>query len=152
MHCTNPLSFFNPLGHPMKVTVSTALFLGPCHVSVICALMFKGSICLEIQTSQISIFNTRVSAYSLYSPYYISMSVLCRWWRIHQGPPSTSIFLSTSAHHSRLRLRNQLVPWNLHASISGSSLLTMGLHHWPLIEWFNKCLNSSHLFTFIILY
>jgi hypothetical protein len=38
-------------------------------------------------------------------------------WGIHQGPPSTSLFLSTSTHHPGIRLRNQLVPWDLHASM-----------------------------------
>jgi hypothetical protein len=43
----------------------------------------------------------------------------------------TSLFLSTSTHYPGVRLRNQLVPWNLHASMasflafdSGFSLLT----------------------------
>jgi hypothetical protein len=31
----------------------------------------------------------------------------------------TSLFLSTSTHYPRIRLRNQLVPWNLHASMAG---------------------------------
>jgi hypothetical protein len=30
-----------------------------------------------------------------------------------------SLFLSTSTHYPRIRLRNQLVPWNLHASMEG---------------------------------
>jgi hypothetical protein len=42
-----------------------------------------------------------------------------------------SLFLSTSTHYPRIILRNQLVPWNLHASMesflafdNGFSLLT----------------------------
>jgi hypothetical protein len=31
----------------------------------------------------------------------------------------TSLFLSTSTHYPGIRLRNQLVPWNLHASMAG---------------------------------
>jgi hypothetical protein len=31
----------------------------------------------------------------------------------------TSLFLSTSTHYLGIRLRNQLVPWNLHASMAG---------------------------------
>jgi hypothetical protein len=38
--------------------------------------------------------------------HHFPMSILCRWWGIHQGPPLTSLFLSTSTHHSRIRLRN----------------------------------------------
>jgi hypothetical protein len=30
-----------------------------------------------------------------------------------------SLFLSTSTHYPRIRLRNYLVPWNLHASMAG---------------------------------
>ena len=31
----------------------------------------------------------------------------------------TSLFLSTSTHYPGIRLRNQLVPWNLHVSMAG---------------------------------
>jgi hypothetical protein len=31
----------------------------------------------------------------------------------------TSLFLSNSTHYPGIRLRNQLVPWNLHASMAG---------------------------------
>ena len=31
----------------------------------------------------------------------------------------TSLFLSTSTHYPGIRLGNQLVPWNLHASMAG---------------------------------
>jgi hypothetical protein len=30
-----------------------------------------------------------------------------------------SLFLSTSTHYPGIRLRNQLVPWNFHASMAG---------------------------------
>ena len=33
--------------------------------------------------------------------------VSCRWWGIHHGPPSTSLFLSTSTPYPRIGLRNQ---------------------------------------------
>ena len=39
--------------------------------------------------------------------------VSCRWWGKHHGPPSMSLFLSTSTPHPGIRLRNQenyLVP------------------------------------------
>jgi hypothetical protein len=43
-----------------------------------------------------------------------------------------SLFLSTSTHYSGIIVRNQLVPWNLHASMesflafdNGFSLLTL---------------------------
>jgi hypothetical protein len=43
------------------------------------------------------------------------------------SPPSTSLFLSTSTHHPGIRLRNQLVPWNLHASMAGLLAFDSGL-------------------------
>ena len=33
--------------------------------------------------------------------------VSCRWWWIHHCPPSMSLFMSTSAPHQRIGLRNQ---------------------------------------------
>ena len=113
------MSFFTPLGHPMKFIVSTASCFGPCHVSVVCASMFKGSIRLESHPSQIYCLKTYVCPCSFDPPIYISMSVSCRRWGIHQGPPSTSLFLSTSTHYPGIMLRNQLVLWDLHASMAG---------------------------------
>jgi hypothetical protein len=74
------MSLSTPLGHLTNVTVSTALFFRPCYVYVAkscCASVFKGSIRFEIQPSQISSFNTRVSPYSFDSPSYISF--LCQF-------------------------------------------------------------------------
>lgn len=51
--------------------------------------------------------------------FYLLILVSCWWWGIHHYPPSTSLFLSTSTHHPRVRQRNHSVPWNLHASIVG---------------------------------
>ena len=45
--------------------------------------------------------------------------ISCNWWGIHQGPPVTSLVPSTPTHYPETRLRNYLVPWNLHASIVG---------------------------------
>ena len=44
-------------------------------------------------------------------------------------------FLSTLAHYPRIWSRDSfLVPCSLHASMAGSSHLTQGPHHWPLID------------------
>ena len=43
----------------------------------------------------------------IWSTNYISVSILCRWWGIHQGPPSMRLFLSTSSHYLGARPRNQ---------------------------------------------
>lgn len=46
--------------------------------------------------------------------------------------------------------RNSLsVPWSLHVSMANSSCSTIGLHHWPSIEWFCECSTSAHLFTLV---
>ena len=42
----------------------------------------------------------------IWSTNYISISVLCRWWGIHQGPPLMGLFMSTSTHYPEARLRN----------------------------------------------
>jgi hypothetical protein len=65
-----------------------------------------------------TIFHTCVSLCSSSIFYHFPMSFFCRLWGIHQGPPSMSLFLSTSTHHMRIRLRNQLLPWDLHASMA----------------------------------
>ena len=44
--------------------------------------------------------------------------ILCHWWGIHWGPPVTSFVPLTPAHYLETRLRNSLVPWNLHASMA----------------------------------
>jgi hypothetical protein len=52
-----------------------------------------------------------------------------------------SLFLSTSTHYPRIRLRNQSVPWNLHTSMagflafdSGFSLLTLDREILPSVQ------------------
>ena len=46
--------------------------------------------------------------------------VSCRWWGKHHGPPSTSLFMSTSTHHWRIRFKKaSQEPWILHASMTG---------------------------------
>jgi hypothetical protein len=37
-----------------------------------------------------------------------------------------SLFLSTSTHYPGIRLRNHLVPWNLHASMAGFLIFNSG--------------------------
>ena len=61
--------------------------------------------------------------------------VSCRWCGIHQGPPVTSCFLSTSAHYLRIWLRNtHSVPWSMHASMAGFLLPVISIHQWPSTE------------------
>ena len=42
----------------------------------------------------------------IWSTKYISVTISCHWWGIHQGPPSTSLFLLTSTHYPGTRIRN----------------------------------------------
>ena len=41
--------------------------------------------------------------------------ILCHWWGIHKGPPVMSLVPSTPTHYPEMRLRNNLVPWNMQA-------------------------------------
>jgi len=65
----------------------------------------------------------------------IMITVLCRWWGIHQGPLAMGCFLSTSTHYSQSWLRN--IPQYLGAFIHQwqvSSLSETSLHQWPSTE------------------
>ena len=85
----------------------------PLHHQVLVHVMFLLS-CLSVQGK----YPPRESAITnilsqnpfqsmfIWSTNYISMSVLCRWWGIHQRPPSTRLFLSTLTHYPGTRLRN----------------------------------------------
>ena len=53
---------------------------------------FVGLPCVQIPNS-----HATVSTFKLC--YFIS----CHWWGIHQGPPVTSLFLSTSAHYPGIK-------------------------------------------------
>ena len=113
-----------------------------------CASVFKGSICLESQSSQIFCFNTRVSPCLFDPSIYIFVLVSCHWWGIHQGPPSTSMFVSTSTHYPGTRLRNQLVPWDLHASMAGIFTSDSGFTSLTpdrMIPWIFDFNSSSHI-------
>lgn len=63
--------------------------------------------------------NCTCVSHALFISWYLLVPILCHWWGTHYCPPSKSLFLSTSTHHLRIRLRNHLVPWNLHASMVG---------------------------------
>ena len=90
---------------------------GPCHVLLLCLSVQGKYPPLESAIPNILPQNPCQSM-SIWSTNYISMSVSCRWWGIHQGPPSTSLFLSTPTHYPGIRLRNRLVLWDLHASMA----------------------------------
>jgi len=94
---------------------------GPCHISLSC-LSVQGKYPPRESTIPNILPQNLCQSMSIWSANYISMSVSCRWWGIHQGPPSKSLFLLTSTHYPGIRLRNQLLLWDLHASMA--SLLT----------------------------
>ena len=85
----------------------------PLHHQVLVHVMFL-LLCLSVQgkypPQELAIPNilpqNLCQSMSIWSANYISMSVSCRWWGIHQGPPSMILFLSTSAHDLGIRLRN----------------------------------------------
>ena len=78
---------------------------GPCHVFLLCLSVQWKYPPLESAIPNILPQNLCQSMF-IWSANYISMSVSCRWWGIHQGPPSMSLFLSTPTHYLGIRLRN----------------------------------------------
>ena len=111
----------------------------PLHHRVLVHVMFL-MLCLSVQgkyppresTIPNILPQNLCQSMSIWSTNYISMSVLCRWWGIHQGPPSMSLSPSTPTHYPGIRLRNQLVLWDLHASMAG--LLTFDSRFTSLIS------------------
>ena len=85
----------------------------PLHYQVLVHAMFL-LLCLSVQGKyppRESAITNILSQYPclsmfIWSTNYISVSVSCHWWGIHQGPPSTSLFLSTSTHYPGTRPRN----------------------------------------------
>jgi hypothetical protein len=59
-----------------------------------------------------------------------------------------SLFLSNSTHYSRIRHRNHLVPWNLHASMEGFLIFNNGFKSlapdWKISLSFRLQLINSH--------
>ena len=96
----------------------------PLHIFCPCQVLLS---CLNVQGKypprESAIPNilpqNQCQSMSFWSTNYISMSISCHWWGIHQGPPSTSLLPLTPTHYPRIRLRNQLVLWDLHASMEG---------------------------------
>jgi len=83
-----------------------------------------------------------------YSLCLVSMMWETLWPTFDQGH-----FLSTSAHYPGSWSRDSLpVPWNLHASMVGSSCSMRGFHYWPPIGRFYGCSTSAHLFALRGLY
>ena len=78
---------------------------GPCHVLLLCPSVQGKYPPRESSIPNILPQNPCQSMF-FWSTNYISISISCRWWGIHQGPPSTSLFLSTSTHYPGIRLRN----------------------------------------------
>ena len=83
--------------------------------------------------------------------WFVNIISLCLMWMMWETLWPTfdqGHFLSTSAHYPGGWSRDSLlVPWNLHASMAGSSHSTRGFHHWPPIEWFYGCSMPAHWFT-----
>lgn len=63
---------------------------------------------------------------TLLIPWYHLTPMSHCWWGIHHFPPSTSLFLLTSTHHMRIRMRTYSVPWNSHASMVGILIFDSG--------------------------
>ena len=99
---------------------------GPCHVLLLC-LSVQGKYPPRESAIPNILPQNPCQSMFFWSTNYISVSVSCRWWGIHQGPPVTSVSLSTSTHYSGIRPRNQLVPWDLHALMESLLMFGSGL-------------------------
>ena len=99
------------LGHPWVTTAKTIVMSFICSREV----QPKLSLLLSLPYTIINFLPCRPSLcqfqiiFILWSTLTLLL-ILCHWWGIHQGPPVTSLFLSTSTHHPGTRLRNHLVP------------------------------------------
>ena len=139
---------FTSLGHLTKVTTST-------HHQVLVHVKFL-LLCLSVQGKYLprdSTITNILSQYPCQSMFiwytnYIYVSVSCRLWGIHQGPPVMSLFLSTSTHYLGTRFRNQLVLWDLHASMEGLLMFDSGFtsltSDW-MIPWMFESNSSIHI-------
>jgi hypothetical protein len=113
-----------------------------------CASVFKGSICLESQPSQISCFNTRVSPCSFDPP----ITSLCQFHVIDGGYIKALLRQVYSCRLQHIiqgtRLRNQLVPWDLHALMAGLLTSDSGLTSLTsdrMIPWMFDFSSSIHI-------
>jgi hypothetical protein len=55
----------------------------------------------------------------------------------------TSLVPSILTHYPEIRIRNHLVPWNLHALMASIFAFNRGSHYRPLIERFHQVLIFS---------
>jgi len=74
------------------------------------------------------------------------------WWGIHQFPPSTSLYLSTSTNYTGNRLRNTSVPWDSHASMVGLLAFSSGYTSMTHDRLIPKMFDFSSIFAFVGLY
>ena len=89
----------------------------PLHHHVLVHVMFL-LLCLSVQGKYLPresaitniLFQYLCQSMFIWPTSYISVFVSCGWWGIHQSPPVTILFLSTSTHYPGTRLRNHLVP------------------------------------------
>jgi hypothetical protein len=113
-----------------------------CHASV-----FKGSICLKSQPSQILVSIPMSVHVHLIHQLHLCVSFVSLMGDTSR-PSSTSLFLSTSTHYPGARLRNQLVPWDLHASMAGLLTSDSGftsLTSDRMIPWMFDFISSIHI-------
>ena len=147
---------------PLSLSKNTLSIVALCSASSsqCCQLFCRVARCSKGSwefTSVIKIVFVSVPFESVWWLHYLQHSktlfrVLCCRCGIHHGPPSTRLFLSTSAHHSGNSLRNKfstlicMSQWQILS-------LSKNIH---IIDLSSKdctgCLTSKHLFTLSRLY
>jgi hypothetical protein len=104
----------------MKFIVSTTLScVGPCHVSSVMPQCSR-----EVSISRFNHHKYHVSIpMSVHVLLIHQLTALCQFRVVDGGYIKALLqqvcFLSTSTHYPGTRIRNQLVPWDLHASMAG---------------------------------
>ena len=150
------MSFFYSFGSPDEIhRIHCIILFWSMSSFCCCASVFKGSICLESQPSQISCFNTRVSPCSFDLP----ITSLCPF-RVVDGGYIKALLrrvYSCQLQHiiQGLRLRNQLVPWDLHASMVGLLAFDSGftsLTSDRMIPWMFDFSSSIHIYRNVLEY
>ena len=83
-------------------------------------------------------------------------NVSCRWWKIHHGPHSTTLFMSSSTPYPGIRIRSQVNYLGL-ACVNGRlpCFHCMSLHHWLLIQRCHQVFESNsfiHIRWYVLRY
>ena len=119
---------------------------------LLCHPMFKGKSCWDSTPAVKQFFESVLWLHHTQNSRTLFQVSCCRCG-IHHGPPSTRLFLSTSAHHPRISLRNKFSTLRY---VCLNEKFSHSRHRFHIIDLWSKylteCLTSYHLFTLRRLY